>query len=86
MCAALWKKCERTLESVKLASLPSRRRFNARLGSCNATMAACVGPAEGGFRSQLAQAASEGAVEYGSWSNAASGALPWPQALASACA
>jgi len=65
VCAVLWKKCAHTLASVKTASLPSRRRFHARLGSCNATMAACVGPAEAGYKTLLAQAASEGQVEYG---------------------
>ena len=65
VCAVLWKKCSHTLASVKTASLPSRRRFHARLGSCNVTMAACVGPAEAGYTTLLGQAAAEGAVEYG---------------------
>ena len=96
----LWKKCSHTLASLKTASLPSRRRFHARLArlalpltltltltltranltltrlgltltlthtltSCNATMAPCVGPAEAGYKTLLAQAASDGQVEYG---------------------
>ena len=65
MCAVLWKKCSHTLASLKTASLPSRRRFHARLASCNATMAPCVGPAEAGYKTLLAQAASDGQVEYG---------------------
>ena len=65
VCASAWRQCSSALASVKAASLPSRRRFVARLGSCNATMAACVGPAEAQYRQQLLQAAADGAREYG---------------------
>ena len=65
VCGGLWKSCSASLAALKTVSLPSKRRFHARLASCNATMAACVGPAAGGYVQMMADAAAEGASEYG---------------------
>ena len=65
VCGSLWKSCSSSLAQLKAVSLPSKRRFHARLASCNATMAACVGPASGGYLQMMTQAAAEGASEYG---------------------
>ena len=44
LCKSLWGHCAASLERLKLNTLPSRRRFRARISECNA-IAACVGPA-----------------------------------------
>ena len=65
LCKGLWDKCSTALDKLKLVTLPSRRRFRARLGECNATLVPCVGPAIAEYRSRLAEAASKGSAEYG---------------------
>lgn len=57
--------CRQGIERLKAATLPSRRRFRARIAQCNTTLAACVGPAATDFHNRLELAATRGAVEYG---------------------
>ena len=65
VCEVLWGKCSSSLASLKLATLPSRRRFTARVASCNATMVSCTGPAAAGYDARLDEAVAAGRVEYG---------------------
>ena len=65
VCEVLWGKCSSSLASLKLATLPSRRRFTARVASCNATMVSCTGPAAAGYDARLGEAVAAGRVEYG---------------------
>ena len=65
VCEVLWGKCASSLASLKLATLPSRRRFTARVASCNATMVSCTGPAAAGYDARLDEAVAAGRVEYG---------------------
>lgn len=65
VCEVLWGKCASSLASLKLATLPSRRRFTARVASCNATMGSCTGPAAAGYDARLDEAVAAGRVEYG---------------------
>ena len=61
----------RAPRQVRLSPSPNPNQVRANLTltltltSCNATMAPCVGPAEAGYKTLLAQAASDGQVEYG---------------------
>ena len=65
VCKGLWDGCAQQIARVRLATLPSRRRFRARLEQCNGTLAACVGPAAADFHQRLDTAATTGAAEYG---------------------
>ena len=65
LCKTLWDVCSASLEKLKAVTLPSRRRFKARLNECNTTLAACVGPASSEMRERLSDAAARGATEYG---------------------
>ena len=63
-CRQLWGLCTDAMAQLKLATLPSRRRFRARIADCNQTLAACVGPAGADFHERLHTAATVGAQEY----------------------
>ena len=57
--------CARRARAVKSSTLPSRRRFTARIHECNSTLSGCAGPATADFRLRLDAAATAGAREYG---------------------
>ena len=65
VCSSLWHTCATSFERLKTNTLPSRRRFHARVSECNATLVPCVGPAAEETRGKLAQVATSGAREYG---------------------
>ena len=64
-CDEAWAKCEAAVRAGRVAWLPSTARFAARIGACNATLGACVGPAAAHFHETLLpRLAAEGAAEY----------------------
>ena len=65
LCKRLWGTCNEGIERLKVSTLPSRRRFRARIHECNRTLTHCVGPAADEFHGRLEIAATNGAVEYG---------------------
>ena len=65
LCKQLWVTSSVAMERLKRSTLPSRRRFRARIAECNSTLMPCVGPAAEDFHSRLEKAATDGALEYG---------------------
>jgi len=65
-CSKQWNGCASSFDRLKMVTLPSRRRFWARVHECNVTLLTlCVGPASGEYEQRLGQLAVSGAVEYG---------------------
>ncbi|KAL1511535.1 hypothetical protein AB1Y20_006330 [Prymnesium parvum] len=64
-CNGQWERCSGAVEKLKSATLPSRRRFWARIQECNITLASCVGPAAPEYLGRLHSLAVNGAAEYG---------------------
>lgn len=64
-CSELWGGCQAIFDRLKTVTLPSQRRFEARTDECNATLAACVGPAATDYASRLEKARQDGLAEFG---------------------